>query len=302
MIHTIRLLRLPNLFVMTATVCIIQIYLEDASTSTLQFSLPLASIISLIISMIAGAGYAHNDLKDQLADEINNPQTRMIGHKVTESSARKLIWGLVAVAVILAVITCIYYRLIWPIPTALVVVLVLYLYNAYGQGIPLLGNIMIAALCAYVVWLPVQVADSLGDLTLLPAGTTDWIVCYVGLAFAVTLYREIIKDLEDLPGDRQVGQHTLPVVVGEAQARVIAGIWLAIIFAAVMYLVGILLSAGNGLHGMYLICFILVPMGIAWIYGWRARTAFEYAKASMWTKHAMFMALLFLLLLVYVPL
>ena len=302
MIHALRLLRLPNLFVMMATVCVIQIYLQEASADKLQFSLPLAISIGLIISMIAGAGYTHNDLKDQDADQVNNPEAKMIGQHVSELTASNIVKGLLVVAVILAVGTCIIYQLIWPIPVALIVLIALYAYNQYGQGLPLLGNLVIASLCAYIVWLPVQVAKSLGDLERIDSSSLDWIICYVGLAFSVTLYREIIKDLEDLPGDRSIGQRTLPIVIGDGAARIVAGILLAIVIVSVIYLVSILLRSGHGLHAMYIICFVIVPLGIAWIYGWRARAAFEYAKASMWTKHAMFMALLFLLLLSRLPL
>jgi geranylgeranylglycerol-phosphate geranylgeranyltransferase len=60
------------------------------------------------------------------------------------------------------------------------------------------------------------------------------------LAALSTLAREIVKDVEDVAGDREEGLNTLPIAVGERRALVLAAVLLVVAAVAspVPYLLG----------------------------------------------------------------
>ena len=53
-----------------------------------------------------------------------------------------------------------------------------------------------------------------------------WVCSFAGFAFTFTLIREIVKDLEDIPGDREMECHTIPVVCGETVSKILVTILL----------------------------------------------------------------------------
>jgi 4-hydroxybenzoate polyprenyltransferase len=81
--------------------------------------------------------------------------------------------------------------------------LLLALYSLYWKRRPWIGNIAVAVLGA-TCFIYGGLFQERWYLSLIPAG----------FAFLVHWAREIIKDLEDLPGDSQSGAATLPVVRG----------------------------------------------------------------------------------------
>lgn len=116
-------------------------------------------------------------------------------------------------------------------------------------------------------------------------------------AFVLSVYREIMKDLEDLAGDQKVGAKTVAIAFGEGPARIMAGAMMIIVLAMIGVLALWFIQESQAILALFLLSFILVPLVIAFIYGAWGRTRFEYGKASMWSKHAMFMGLVFLVVL-----
>jgi 4-hydroxybenzoate polyprenyltransferase len=104
----------------------------------------------------------------------------------------------------------------------------------------LIGNIIIGFLTALTVLV-------VGIYEIVPALTSESLMSSRGLfliiagysvfAFISTLIREIVKDLEDLKGDKQMGYKTLAISFGERKARSIA-----ILLSLVMLLLIIILS------------------------------------------------------------
>ena len=89
----------------------------------------------------------------------------------------------------------------------------LYLYSLKLQHLPLIGNLIICCLCAVLVLIPHSFSNELynfRDLNII----NNINVVYAIFCFLITLKREIIKDMEDIKGDREIGSNTLPIVVG----------------------------------------------------------------------------------------
>ena len=101
--------------------------------------------------------------------------------------------------------------------------LALIAYSARIKNWPLLGNIIIAILCSILVIIPEGLNKAsfiFEDFNL--AKNTNMV--YVSFCFALTLIREIIKDIEDINGDKVVNSKTLPIILGIKSTKFILGI------------------------------------------------------------------------------
>jgi 4-hydroxybenzoate polyprenyltransferase len=101
------------------------------------------------------------------------------------------------------------------------------------------GNIIVALFCAFVpgiiAFAEVDSYDQLFDTNIELYHQLLFLVGgYIVFAFSSTMLREIIKDLEDLKGDATIGANTLPVVWGNAPAKIIGNLF-GIILLGVLY-------------------------------------------------------------------
>ncbi|MFD1589188.1 geranylgeranylglycerol-phosphate geranylgeranyltransferase [Halorientalis brevis] len=188
---------------------------------------PVGAVVAAVGATIlaTGAGNAINDYFDREIDRINNPERPIPRGAV---SPRACLWfsiGLFLTAVVLAL------ALLPPLAIAIAVVnlLALITYTELFKGLPGVGN----ALVAY-----------LGGSTFLFGGAAvdnvePTIVLFV-LAALSTLAREIIKDVEDVEGDREEGLNTLPIAIGERRALQLAAgmVAVAAVASPVPYLTG----------------------------------------------------------------
>lgn len=162
---------------------------------------------ALAMAALSCGGNAENDVVDLAVDRINRPDRPLPSGQVTRGQALGLAYGLYALAAFAA----------WTISSAhgwltLSMAAALILYNRRLKGLPLWGNVMVALLCSLALYFP--------EFPHWPQGTA----MAAGFAFFSTLAREILKDLEDRPGDTRLGLHTFPIVYGEKAARI--GVWL----------------------------------------------------------------------------
>ncbi|MFC7232952.1 geranylgeranylglycerol-phosphate geranylgeranyltransferase [Saliphagus sp. GCM10025308] len=163
-----------------------------------------------------GAGNAINDYFDREIDRINQPQRPIPRDAVSPRGA--LAFSLVAfLAAVAFAIT------LPPIAIAIAVInlLALITYTEYFKGLPGIGN----AIVAYLV----------GSTFLFGAaavGDVQAAVVLFLLAGVSTLTREIIKDVEDVDGDREEGLNTLPIAIGERSALHVATVLLVVAVVA----------------------------------------------------------------------
>lgn len=156
--------------------------------------------------LIAAAGYLFNDWMDQRADSFNKPTKMYIRQ-----------WSSVAVWIVFVLFNASALALSYLISIQLLylnagVVLLLALYSVLLKRLPLLGNFSISILAAFSVYI-VYLVFGLQDRKL--------VIFYAGFAALITYIREIVKDMEDLEGDRKSGYSTFPVMAGIDQTRTI---------------------------------------------------------------------------------
>lgn len=157
-------------------------------------------------ALAVGAGNAINDYFDREIDRINQPQRAIPRGAVSPRGALVFSGVLFVLAVGFAVTLP---RL--AIAIAAINLLALISYTEWFKGLPGVGN----ALVAYLVGSTFLFGGAaVGDV---------WatVVLFV-LAAVSTLTREIIKDVEDIDGDREEGLRTLPIAIGERQSLQVA--------------------------------------------------------------------------------
>ncbi|PCR90593.1 geranylgeranylglycerol-phosphate geranylgeranyltransferase [Natrinema ejinorense] len=186
---------------------------------------PLATATAVGATALAvGAGNAINDYFDREIDRINQPERAIPRGAVSPRGALAfsllLFAGAVALAVTLPTLA---------IAIAAVNLFALIAYTELFKGLPGLGNALVAYLVGSTFLFGAAAVEEIG-----PA-----VVLFV-LAAVATLTREIVKDVEDIEGDRAEGLNTLPIAIGERRALTVAAglLVVAVVASPVPYLRG----------------------------------------------------------------
>ncbi len=213
----IKIIRIQNLVMLALLQFIIRfVFLKNQNVSLAlanwQFCLLILSTLC-----IAAGGYIINDIFDQETDEINNPETRIVGVSISESFAYNLYVGFTIIGV------CIGFYLANVIerPSFATVFIVLasllYFYATSLKQTLLIGNIVVAFALSFSIII-IALFDMFPSID--PENKPRMAVLfgimldYAIFAFMINFLREIVKDLEDELGDKSQSMNTLPIVLG----------------------------------------------------------------------------------------
>lgn len=173
--------------------------------------------------LVCAGGNVFNDLKDIELDRIAHPRRVLASGELTSFFAFRFGLSLVVAAFILALLVSFQVAAV----VAATIVL-LGFYNYQLKRLPLIGN-MAVAVCAGATFIAGGLASSVSEAFALPGPLIP-----ASFAVIVHLMREMVKDVEDLEGDRTVGIRTLPMVIGERLTFVLVFV-LGLLLAAVSY-------------------------------------------------------------------
>ncbi len=254
----------------------------------------------LVISTlcIAAAGNVINDIYDVEIDKINKPNKVLIGKKISERSANNLFIGLNVVGVAIGFYLA---NIIGkPAFSALFIVFsaLLYLYASYLKGILLVGNILISALVAMSLII-VGLFDLMPAITPTNQATQSTIFSivldYALFAFSLNFIREIVKDLQDINGDKKGEMNTLPIAIGRKRTTIIVFVLgVLMVFGVVFYMYEYLYSQQVLL--LYFLFAIIAPLLYFCVKTWSAKSQKDYAFLSTILKIVMLTGICSLLL------
>ena len=243
------LFRIPNLLIIIITQYLLAFGVIRPLLSLNQVEAPLGllnfSILVFVTVLIAAAGYIINDHFDVNTDRKNRPGKNMLEGKISVRKALNLYYIINALAVaggfyLAYTAGSFQLGLIFP-----AIIGLLWFYSSRYQRMPFWGNLIVAVLSAMVlliVWLFefVMLLQNEGDFVnvINMLGTINKFVwAYALFALLVSLIREILKDIQDIDGDRVTGYRTLPVIWGMKISRMIV--------AALIVLTIVLLALGQ---------------------------------------------------------
>lgn len=281
MINFIRLVRPINLVIIALTMYSIRFFyfiLSDAhalrSGEQFDFFLLVFSTV-----LIAAGGNIINDYFDVRADRINRPERLIVSKHIKRRWAIISHWILNAIAFSIAIYLSSRYQTFWYVFIHLVTINTLWFYSMYFKRKPFIGNFMIAVLTALVpilcgIHFYFQIGIKNIDVIVLTSQSdlqenilfwksfllTDWRFIYflAFFAFSLNLSREIIKDIQDVEGDKHIFAKTLPLTIGIQKSAILAGIILAIVPITVAIL---FVSQGSQNYGMSILA--LLPIAIS---------------------------------------
>lgn len=285
----LKLIRYQNLLF----IALVQIFIKyglfhpfgiDITLNAFGFSLLVIATLCL-----AAAGNIINDIYDVEIDKINKPTKRLIGTSISEKSANKLfiILNIVGVAIGFYLSNMIDK----PGFSALFIVIsaLLYLYASYLKGMLIVGNLLISGLVAMSLII-------VGLYDLLPAITPEnqatqstifsIVLDYAGFAFFINFIREIVKDLQDINGDKKGGINSLPIALGrDRTVYVVFGLACLMTVSVVFYMYEYLYAQQTLL--LYFLFLIVAPLLYFCIKTWGAKTQKEFSFLSNLLKIVM---------------
>ena len=289
----LRLIRVKNLLIIGGTQFLVYYSLILSYGIPVALKPSLFSLLVLSIVLLAAAGYVINDYMDIKADEINKGDV-IVGKVIKRRAA--IIWHLTltAVGLALGVFTSYNVGQYYLVGIHLFYAFILWYYSSHLKRQFLVGNIVVSfCIGLSVIAVPL--------FTMIPALNEQYsanqrslfliISGYAFFAFLINLIREIIKDLQDVPGDSAQGFRTMAIQVGETGTKVI----LSSLIAAMLVLVGMvsykLLRNDIG-PLIYTILLVIVPSVLLLYQVVTAENPNDYGRASTLTKIIMLFGIL----------
>ncbi len=298
----LKLIRFQNLIL----IALIQVFIRfglfiplgtDITLSNFEFALLVIATICL-----AAAGNIINDIYDVPIDKINKPSKVLIGKKISEKTAFNLfvVFNVIGVGIgfyLSNIINKSVFATLFILISAL-----LYLYATYLKSLPLIGNIVISSLVALSLII-------VGLFDLLPAINYlnqeyqtlafSMLLDYAFFAFIINLIREIVKDIEDINGDKNGGLNTLPIAIGRKRTSYIAfGLGIVTLFATIYYIYVHLYNYTIAI--VYFLLLIIAPLLYFCTKIWDAKEKRDYAFLSKLLKAIMFLGMCSILLYTFV--
>ncbi len=283
--------------------CIFIPLVKNATTIINHTSFLILAAASILI---AAAGYIINDYFDIQIDVINKPSKMVINKYIKRRWA--IVWHLAFsfIGVLLSVYVS-FKTNQWLIAIVnFICVLMLWFYSTTFKKKLLIGNVIIAFLTAWVVLVVYVFAGA--DFFSLYGWANEqhsfnvrWFfkitMLYAGFAFIVTLVREVIKDIEDVEGDRKYNCHTMPIVWGIPATKVFAAVWLVVLIAALTIIQLYAWQSGYWLGAIYIVALLILPM--AWLLKklFTATNTMHFHSLSSVIKYIILIGILSMLLL-----
>lgn len=304
----LQLLRVGNLTFVAILLYVMEKWVATPLLQLEQFGelMPWWVLTLLIVSVvgIAAGGYVINDYFDVKIDRINHPDNLVVTRIISRDAAMNLFYGLTAVGVIAGTVVA-WWAHSWTLLfTYIVIPGLLWFYSASYKRMFLVGNLVVAFASAIVPLLvAIANADYLHHLyqnalaySPIVGELYVWTGGFAAFAFLLTWVREIVKDIEDIEGDREMECRTLPIVWGDKVAKIIATILLVVIAILIVYMLFAVLPFSHewkSLPTRYVVFGLIVPILCSIVLLWAANNRTEYHRVQTIIKFAMFMGMLF---------
>ena len=302
-----RLIRFPNLVIVVLTQYLLQyaVLIPDITRLGMLPMLPHFQFFLLVLStvLIAAGGYVVNDIEDMEIDKQNKPEHKRIVGRIYSLKKAWLIYGFCTLlGFIISLYLAFYVKdvvqfLIYPSAVGL-----LYAYSKWFKRQPLIGNLLVSFFCAFVAWV-VFYAQSLSSIFPLFL-KTSWLDAvkmtfsgYAVFAFLSTLFREIIKDIEDAEGDLAGNCRTLPIVFGMPKSKSVAMLVGVIFLLFMAYFSFILRGSHDWLKIIVLNLTVSLPMICALYLLVKAAEKEDFSYLSRLAKGIMLSGLIFILVM-----
>jgi len=329
----IKLIRLPNLLIIALTQYairygIIELFLSNFSADV-EIGLLMSDLdfflLSLSTVMIAAAGYIINDYFDIKIDRVNRPDKIIVGKYIK----RRVCMGAHIVINTLAIFIAAYvaYQMhdLKLVLIQIISVSILWYYSVNFKRQVIVGNVVVALLAALVPFvagfyeylLQINAIDDTVNriMFFVEEGTPFeyvkvlfesllvnimyWVLGFSFFAFLSTIIREVVKDIEDVEGDKKYDSKTLVVVYGIKKSKLFAQVFAIVMFGIIAYLQYTQFLSKDLVSVMYLSFTVQAPL-VYTIYQLQvSKNKSDFTKMSLLMKLVMLAGILYIGLYYY---
>lgn len=303
-----RLVRWSNLLFLAALVWLMEKWVAVPVLDKAAFGEQLPWYVLLLVGaaivLIAAGGYVINDYFDVKIDRINRPDEVIVTRSVSKPAAMRLSVGLSGIGVVCGIAVAVLMR---SMTLGIIFVLVsglLWFYSSSYKRLFMVGNLTIALLAGLT---PMIVAmtnvaqlqllyEAILPYTSLEHDLYAWLGGFSLFAFLLTWIREIVKDLQDQMGDRELECHSMPVVWGEKWTKVFVTLLIVSALALIGHLWWHVLpfpTSWTSLSTRYIVLGIVIPLlGSLWLL-WSAKIPSDYKTCQQVIKLTMLLGMLY---------
>ncbi|MFI5134348.1 MAG: geranylgeranylglycerol-phosphate geranylgeranyltransferase [Chitinophagales bacterium] len=300
----LRLIRAVNLLFIVLTQYLVQyaVIRPILAQAGLQPSLDDLHFSLLVIAtiLVAAAGYVINDYFDVKIDEVNKPRRIFIDRTIHRRSAMLLHQSLTGTGVLLA------FYVAWHVGNFklgfvhAIVAAFLWFYSTGYKRKLLIGNILVSFLTGLVIltvglyeqniFQPADAASQRAAYAIIVI-----LFFYFIFSFLISLARELVKDMQDLEGDRIYQSQTVPITMGIQKTKwMVYGI-LAVMLAMLTYIQSIEIRGRDFISALTIFTTIEFPTFISIYLLNQSSTPKQFSSVSAVIKIVMFMGILSML-------
>jgi 4-hydroxybenzoate polyprenyltransferase len=258
-------------------------------------------LLVLATILIAAAGYIINDIFDQETDYDNKKENAIASQIISEKSAYNLYFALNIIGV------CIGYYLANVIQKPsfagvfIIISATLYMYATTLKQMIIIGNIIVALLLSFSVviiglfdLLPSTYIENQAEMGLLFSILIDYAI----FTFIINFIRELIKDMEDIEGDKNNGMNTLPIALGNARTAKVASLLTSgALLLLLAYIYKNMVITKLYYSVVYAFVFIVAPLIFVAVKAWQAKEKAQFSFISKVLKWIIFFGILSILMI-----
>ncbi len=250
--------------------------------------------------LIAAAGYIINDYFDLNIDQINKPDKVVVNKLISRRWV--IFWHMIlSLLGLFFTVSALPIAEYWYLVLGnLASIILLWFYSTNFKKQLLIGNVLISLLTAWVIGIIFFSKYLLKINSLLEVDTNQirffrLTILYASFAFIISLIREVIKDMEDMDGDRKYGCRTMPILWGMNASKVFVAVWIIVLVSVLLILQFYVLPFGWWLSALY--CLLLIILPLVWILFklFKAQSAEDFHRLSTVIKLVMFTGILSML-------
>ena len=303
-----RLVRWGNLLFLGALVWVMEKWVAvpilNAAAYGEQMPWYILLLLEIAVILIAAGGYVINDYFDVKIDRINRPDAVIVTRTISKPAAMRLSICLSAAGAAGGILEAILLRSMTIGILFVIVPGLLWFYSSSYKRLFMIGNLTIALLAAVTPMLVAMTNVAILQLRFetilpyisLPHDLYAWLGGFALFAFLLTWIREIIKDMQDQMGDRELECHSMPVVWGDLWTKVFVTALIVLTLAIIGHIWYHLLPFPIGwtsLSTRYIALGIVVPLLSAIWLLWSAKIPSDYKSCQQVIKFAMLIGMLY---------
>ena len=211
-IHFLKIIRWQNIIIiwLMQTVVYFQYVLPFCDRN--QIFLSSFLLILGTTGSIAGFGNIYNDIQDIKTDAFHPNKPGLVDKEISVATAWNWTYWITGLSLLFILTGWLFYQWSYGLVSICISgIILLYLYSRYFKSTLLLGNFLVAFLCALSVYMTtLLVPDCNFYFEISKTRRIPLILMgYIANAFIITTLREIIKDKEDASADIKAGIYTI---------------------------------------------------------------------------------------------